>query len=212
MPIWRLLLFLLSCGSFPAELKSFVIAATYTWNYLGRGSEILEHTWSLSLEEQFYLLWPAALVLLGAKKSIRLAIWVILLSPLSRILTYFLAPNYRTDLIGMLHTGLDSIMFGCLLALLWRSERFNRLLRPLIRGWVAALATLFVLVISPLLQVHFRGSYGMVFGLTFSAICLSLIMVYVVRAPSSPAGRLLNTRALRHLGVISYGLYLGSRC
>ncbi len=193
---------------FPGEVKAFFIAATYTWNYLGGGSEILEHTWSLSLEEQFYLLWPAALILLGVKKSIRLAIWVILLSPVSRILTYFLAPHHRTDLIGMLHTGLDSIMFGCLLSMLWRNERFNRAIRPLIRGWIVALAALFVLVINPLLGRHFRGSYGMVFGLSFSAVCLSLIMVYVVRAPMSPAGRLLNTRVLRHLGVISYGLYL----
>ncbi len=193
---------------FPGQLKAFLIAATYTWNYLGHGSEILEHTWSLSLEEQFYLLWPAALILLGTKKSMRLAIWVILLSPLSRIVTYFLAPSLRPDLIGMLHTGLDSIMFGCLLALLWRSERFNRLIRPFVRGWVAALAALFALIVSPILQIDFRGSYGMVFGLSLTALSLSVILVYVVRMPESAAGRLLNTRVLRRLGVISYAVYL----
>ena len=45
-----------------------------------------------------------------------------LLSPVSRVVTYYLAPLHRAQLNGMLHTGLDSIMFGCLLAMLWRSR------------------------------------------------------------------------------------------
>jgi peptidoglycan/LPS O-acetylase OafA/YrhL len=195
-------------GFFAGELRAFLVAGTYTSNYLGGGSELLEHTWSLSLEEQFYLFWPAALVLLGTKKSIKLAIWLILLSPLSRVVTYYLAPNHRALVGGMLHSGLDSIMFGCLLALLWHHSRFNQFVQPLLRGWVAALAALFVLILSPILQSHFRGSYSLVFGFTLNAICISQILVYVVRVPNSALGRLLNTGVLRHLGVISYGLYL----
>jgi peptidoglycan/LPS O-acetylase OafA/YrhL len=191
------------------ELPAFLIAATYTWNYLGGASELLEHTWSLSLEEQFYLLWPAALVFLGTRKSTKLAVWVILLSPLSRIVTYFLAPGHRPLLNAMLHTGLDSIMFGCLLAILWRNARFSQRVQPFVRGWLAALAAAFVLLLGPvLLGARFRGSYGLVFGFTLNALCLSLILTYLVRVPHSLVGRLLNTPVLRHLGMISYSLYL----
>ncbi len=196
-------------GWVAGNLRAFLIAGTYTWNYLGGGSELLEHTWSLSLEEQFYLLWPAALVLLGTRKGSKLAMWVILLSPVSRIVTYYLAPNHRALLNAMLHTGLDSIMFGCLLAILWRNPRFNQIVQPFIRGWTAFLAAAFVLVLAPVfLGARFRGAYIFVFGFTLNAICLSLILLYVVRNPDSAVGRVLNTPVLRHLGVISYSLYL----
>jgi peptidoglycan/LPS O-acetylase OafA/YrhL len=195
-------------GVFAGELRAFLIAGTYTTNYLGLNSPLLEHTWSLSLEEQFYLLWPAALLLLGTRKGIKLATWLILLSPLSRLVTYYLAPHHRALVGAMLHSGLDSIMFGCLLALLWHNPRFNEFVQPLIRGRVAALSGLFVFVLSPILQAHFRGSYTLVVGLTLNAICMSQILLYVVRVPDSALGWVLNTRVLRHLGVISYSLYL----
>lgn len=195
-------------GVFAGDLRAFIVGATYTSNYLGGGAVLLEHTWSLSLEEQFYLFWPAALLLLGTRKSIKLAIWLILLSPFSRIVTYYLAPHHRALVGGMLHSGLDSIMFGCLLAMLWRDARFNRFVQPLVRGWVAALSGLFVLVLSPLLQARFRGSYSLVVGFSLNAICISQILLYAVRVPNSALGWVLNTRVLRHLGVISYGLYL----
>lgn len=196
-------------GVFEGELRAFLGAATYTSNYLAGGSELVVHTWSLSLEEQFYLLWPAVLLFLGARKSTRLAVCVIFLSPLSRIASYFLMPHHRALLNAMLHTGLDSIMFGCLLAILWRSVRFNRLIQPFVRGWVIALLAGFVLFLGPVsLEARFRGSYTMVAGFTLNAFCLSLILIYVVRVPNSLAGRLLNTPVLRHIGVISYSVYL----
>jgi peptidoglycan/LPS O-acetylase OafA/YrhL len=196
-------------GWAPGSLRAFIVAGTYTQNYLGGGSELLEHTWSLSLEEQFYLLWPAALLLLGTRKGAKLAVWVILLSPVSRVVTYFLAPHHRALINAMLHTGLDSIMFGCLLAILWRNPRFNQMVRPFTSGWVATLAAAFTLVLAPVyLGARFRGSYIDVFGFSLNAICLSLILLYVVRKPESLTGRILNTRVLRHIGVISYSLYL----
>ena len=196
-------------GYVAGDLRAFVVAGTYTWNYLGGGSPLLVHTWSLSLEEQFYLLWPAALLFFGTSRSAKAALWVILLSPISRVVTYFLLPHQRALLNGMLHTGLDSIMFGCLLALLWRNVHFNRLVQPWVRGWVVASAAAFSLILGPVfLGARFRGSYGLVFGFTLNALCLSLILIYVVRLPYSPVGRLLNAAPLRHLGVISYSLYL----
>jgi peptidoglycan/LPS O-acetylase OafA/YrhL len=196
-------------GLFPGSLRAFLVAGTYTWNYFGGGSDLLEHTWSLSLEEQFYLLWPAALLYFGPRKSIRLSVWVILLSPLSRVVTYYIAPHHRALLNAMLHTGLDSIMVGCLLALLWRNDRFNAWVGVWVRGPIVLLATVVVLILAPFgPEYRFQGSYSLVFGYTINAFCLALILIYVVRNPNSLPGRLLNTPLLRHIGIISYSLYL----
>src|SRR5579864_8938940 len=73
----------------PLDLRSFVNAATYTSNYRGVFGWVLAHTWSLSLEEQFYLLWPPCLVLFGRRNSTFLAVGVILVSPAVRVLQHW---------------------------------------------------------------------------------------------------------------------------
>ena len=96
-------------GLFPTPLRAFFFAATYTSDYYlgpGSGSGGLQHLWSLSVEEQFYLLWPAALLLLGKRRAIYLAWFLILVSPLSRTVTYLvLAPAAPGD--GGAHVSLE---------------------------------------------------------------------------------------------------------
>src|ERR1700728_1401265 len=86
-----IILVLVLAGVFHTSLRAFFFAAIYcTDYYLGPGSWFvgLQHIWSLSVEEQFYLLWPAALLLLGKRKAVYLAGFLILISPLLRGVTY----------------------------------------------------------------------------------------------------------------------------
>jgi peptidoglycan/LPS O-acetylase OafA/YrhL len=48
----------------------------------------------------------------------------------------------------------------------------------------------------------------LLFGMTLEGACISIFTVAVVSRPATLAGRILNTAALRHIGVISYSLYL----
>jgi peptidoglycan/LPS O-acetylase OafA/YrhL len=198
-------------GAFHAPLRAFLFAATYTSNYyLGPdgGFAGIQHIWSLSVEEQFYVLWPGALLLLGKRRAIGLAGFLILISPLSRVLTYLaLAPQHRAMVDRMFHSSIDTIMFGCLLALLWDNERFHRLEKIWTSPWSMAGATLFLFVVDPILDLHYRG-YNLVIGMTLEGLSICLITLYVVKGPKTFAGRFLNTPLLRHIGIISYGLYL----
>lgn len=199
-------------GVFQLPLRAFFFAATYTSNYFfgpGGGFAGLQHLWSLCIEEQFYLLWPATLLLLGKRRAIYCATVLILISPLSRVLTYFvLAPQHRAMVGRMFHSGIDTIMFGCLIALLWQSDLFERTRRIWASDWCFAGNVFFLGCLDPLLDLRFQGRYGLTVGMTLEGVSICLVTLYLVTRPGTAPGRLLNTPALRHIGVISYSLYL----
>lgn len=193
----------------PISGNNYLYAATYTYNYCRQtGYWLLGHCWSLSLEEQFYLLWPPCLLLLGRKRSLYLAIAIIVFSPASRFISYFLLPAFRESEGIMLHTRLDTIMFGCLLALLYDHREFNRVVERWVRPSLVACCAFFFLVVSPFAEAQFKARYAWTLGYSLRAVCASVILIYVVRNPASFSGRFLNMAVMRHIGVISYGLYL----
>lgn len=111
-------------------------ALTFTHNYPlslqhPAYSVWLDHTWSLSLEEQFYLLWPSLFALLPKWSPGRLTVILILSGPILRIATYFLLPVLRGYDSNGFESHIDLLMAGCASALLLDSpawcERIRRL-------------------------------------------------------------------------------------
>jgi peptidoglycan/LPS O-acetylase OafA/YrhL len=196
-------------GIIMQDLPSFIAAGTYTFNYFPHiPSWFVAHSWSLSLEEQFYLLWPPVLVLLGRRKATYAAIGVIVLSPVSRLATYLWVPPLRTVEWMTLHTRLDTIMFGCVVALLWKEIRSSRWVEKLLHPALVAFAVFYIAVVSPVLTVQVGGAYDWPVGYTLRALLVAVVLVYCVTKPESPAGRVLNVVPVRHIGEISYSLYL----
>lgn len=154
---------------------SLFVAASYSWDYFWaflKAPEIwiLGHSWSLAVEEQFYVLWPMSMAYFSKKVNLRIAAGVILLSPVSRIVTYFAWPHARNYEPIMLHARLDPIMMGCLLSLLIDmkvGERFTRLaLKPV----APVLAIGFLLGIDTYAELRWRGMYTMTIGLTLAQL------------------------------------------
>ena len=200
----------LSLTAFSEWFLSLIFLRNYT-NALGLESGrgwFTGHCWSLAVEEQFYLFWPACLSVLGRRKGAWLAAGLILASPMSRVLTYLALPALRTSLVDMTHTRIDTIMFGCLAALLSDSGALRAAVRRAANVRLPLVAIFFVIVISPALTVRFQGVYLFLFGFGLEGACVTLVMLWLIDRPASFAGRLMNKRAVVHLGVISYSFYL----
>jgi len=106
-----------------------------------------------------------------------LAFGIIALSPVSRGVSYFVAPAFRGSEGIMLHTRLDTIMFGCLIALLWEDAAFNRFLDRVLRpGLVAFLR---------FSSLSFRRSRRLIFGLSTLGPSDTRFGAYVFRPYSS---------------------------
>lgn len=185
-----------------------VPAYLFIWNYSPQADGwFYAHTWSLSMEEQFYLLWPPLLAALGLRAGFRLAVGIILVSPLSRLATYALMPAFRGQIPAMLHSHGDVLMFGALLALGSGQPRFE--------GWVSWLFARkahviagVALVVSTLVGHALRGGYMLPVGLSVEGASIAILLLWLVRNPDSAPGRVLNTRPLIFIGTLSYSIYL----
>lgn len=186
-----------------------LVAATYTWNYIPVPETwILGHCWSLALEEQFYLLWPACMAFFGRGVSLSVAAGVILLSPLSRVATYFLWPAMRGHINMMLHTHLDTIMMGCLLSLAIDMNIWQRAMKIALHPAVPIAAIIFLVAVDTRAEQRWKGMYFGTVGISIENVAIAGILLYAVFRDQSLLAKVLNLKLLRHLGAISYSLYL----
>jgi len=157
---------------------------------------LLAVTWSLAIEEQFYLVWPWIVRYSSTARLRALAIAIIGLSPLLR---YGLS-RYGVDVYPNTFCRLDGLMAGAVLALLVRSETFrpSRYLRP--AALVLALAVPLAFALEAL------GARWLVFSLT--ALASAAFLYLALFSARTWLHALLTARVVVYTGIISYGLYL----
>jgi peptidoglycan/LPS O-acetylase OafA/YrhL len=85
---------------------------------------VIDHLWSLCVEEQFYLFWPAAIFLIRRRKPLMwICVGLIVLCPIARLIVQHDAPAWmplNRVLYRCTPLRLDAFMFGALLALMLR--------------------------------------------------------------------------------------------
>ena len=198
----------------PEQPRSFAISATYLWSCFPHPQGyFIQHTWSLSVEEIFYLFWPALLVLLhNRSRAVTAAATAVIAMPFVRILVYLSAPSMRGMEYYMVYGWLDTMMVGCLLALLSRRPTFQTWKNRLLNGWTVAGMAFFVFYANVRLKhwMHspYRGFYDLGFSPFLSSLCIAGVLMYVMEHADSPVGRVLNLPIMRRIGVMSYSLYL----
>ena len=173
----------------------------------------LEHTWSLSVEEQFYLLWPVSLVWSLSASSTeerqRRASWIaligIVLIPCIRF-AWSIPPFGRFHSAGNTLLQLDMILFGVLGAVAEGHALFERVYRAMARRPLLLAFLLYIL--SGWLEMMFPGKYIKSVGITINGVLTLPLLLWTVRNPHTVCGRFLNARPVAWTGILSYSLYL----
>jgi peptidoglycan/LPS O-acetylase OafA/YrhL len=181
-----------------------ISAAVFGWNYSPwAGGWWLGHTWSLAIEEQFYLLWPAAFVLLGLRRGRTALLAFAAAAPVVRLVTYYGSPALRGHIPAMFHTRADALAVGCLLALAWDDVRTQALLDRLVARGAQYLALAY-LALSWVLMRYLGQPWLDAAGFTLDAVAVAFLIAYAVVHPP----RWITARAVVHVGLVSYSLYL----
>ena len=175
---------------------NLLAALTYLSNYYHGGRWTLGHLWSLSVEEQFYLLWPALLAVFF-RKRLWLVAALLLSAPPLRVLFWTLW-GHR----GLEHpfpVVMDAPAAGCALAMI--EPQFRQRDSWLRRRWFLLIPASTALL--PLLQIHHNRIYQ-VAGLTGIHVGIALFIARAVRMQS----RALNWGPVVWIGTMSYSFYL----
>jgi peptidoglycan/LPS O-acetylase OafA/YrhL len=179
-------------------------ACTYTVNFEPGRSWQIGHLWSLSVEEQFYLIWPCTFVLLGPRRAGWAGAVAVLLGPIARSAAWLFlrgTPYYNLEMFPMVA---DSIAMGCLLAMAggWLEKKswYLRLFRPTYSAGLLALI---------LLTNRYMGyTVVSVFGSSVINASLAVLIHRSVYLSRDSIGRVLNWKPIAFVGVLSYSLYL----
>ncbi len=212
VPIWACFLAVILFAlwrrhSFPTPL-SLVALFTYNVDYFRPAATDLQHLWSLSVEEKFYLLWPFTLFAAGRRGAVRIAFGSVLLVPFIRYYGATHGSSYE-ELLWRFQNTFDAIAMGCLLAFAWewienhaRVETARWLASPYVT--IVAVAVMFGSAASG----KVLGNVYYLVGPTIVNLLVALVIYGVVANANSFIGVLLNTPALKAVGLWSYGIYL----
>lgn len=187
-------------------------SAFYVNNYFqafrGDPNTGLSHTWSLGIEEQFYLLWPLGLLLLRKNKR-RLA-WILV----AAICVLWL---YREVLVVVgvpqryiyeaFDTRADHLLIGCLLAVALKFNFASKCWRVLCSNSLGSLPFVCVLSVSSAMTFFVRW-YRDAVGFVVEPVLVALLIAQVIAFRQSMLWSWLNLGWMRYLGRISYSIYL----
>lgn len=197
-------------GTLKGAVASFFYVANWAVGIGQGGLGSLTHTWSLSIEEQFYIVWPVMLVVLvklSRARSVRLPTLILAITGISVALTYLARAFGTSPTLITNATPLRAVelLGGCYLAALLHEGKVDPLTfrKPMVSavGWISLMGLVLIVVWGSAAGEGAPMMWILSTALTCGAIWSGL-------RPGIWPSRLLSTRSFVAVGKVSYGLYL----
>jgi peptidoglycan/LPS O-acetylase OafA/YrhL len=188
-------------------LQNFWMAYTVSW-----GAVLLAVTWSLAVEEQFYLTLPLVVRHARGFRLIAILILGILVAPVLRWTFHALRPNDFLAWYTIMPCRADALLLGVLVAAGMRDAGFREWVKA---RYMLANICLCVLFVGVLVLTKYgadffdgRNTWVITFGFTWLAAFYAVSVLYALNWRDSVLSRFLRQRWLAWLGSIAYGVYL----
>jgi peptidoglycan/LPS O-acetylase OafA/YrhL len=192
----------------------YATAFFYVRNYRSAMSvhphQYFGHTWALSIEEQFYLLWPWLLRFFqkDLRRLTHVLIAAIIAVDIYRIVLFFKFHVSREWLNFTFDSRADHLLVGCLLAVLLKRgvmQKFWELMSS--RIWISLVVFGFI-VTSIALDEHVGLAYKFGVGFVVDPLLTAVLIVQVIVFANTWAWGWLNWNITRFVGRISYSMFL----
>lgn len=192
-------------------LTTFFYISNYYQAISGQGFPYLGHTWSLSVEEQYYLIWPAFMLLLlkcfGVSWRAVIAI-LVAAAGFAVWRAYLVATCNSFDWVyAAFDTRADSLLVGCALAFALKLIDWNAL--PTLKRWFGmSLLPLLLYGIACGLFIRSDMPWYWTYSFLFGSLPAAIAVIALVIGPRTIVHSLYELPVLVFIGRICYGLYL----
>ena len=202
----------------------YVLSGSMNWALVSRQQDyfeaigrppLLQHTWSLAVEAQFYLMWPLVLLFIlryFGKKNIPFAALAIAIASGITLFAYSIRIDTQESAISHVYFGTDThsigLFLGSALAVSWQPQNLTREITKRAQDFVDLIGVVGLLgLLSTFLFINENDPtlYRIAFPLSALFGCATLISVV---HPASRFAPILSTRPLIWIGERSYGIYL----
>lgn len=191
-----------------------IAAFFYVNNYFQATHQVpatgLSDTWSLAVEEQFYLLWPPLFFLLR-KRTVH-QIWVLLgligFIEVYRELLQFAFKVWEGYIYMAFDTRADHLLIGCLLAILLRYGYLIGFWHAVCRRSAFSVITLSLLGVSVVLQNRYGTTYRNSVAFVVDPILVAVLLVQIIAFRETLLLSWLEHPWVRYIGRTSYSIYL----
>jgi len=195
--------------SWPDVMSAFFYVSNYYQGLFHPAGSYVSHTWSLAIEEQFYLLWPLSFYF-GRRNLKRLTWYLAGLIGLVWVYRLVLTVVFHVDqayIYRAFDTRIDHLMVGCLTAIIVRRGALQSFWRAISAKPYLPLLTIALLSLSSYGTVN-SARYRDVVGFAIEPLLVAVLMIQLIAFSTTPAWGWFDSQPMRYLGQISYSLYL----